>query len=119
LTPVVACTGSHRSACVGFFPGCDLDASRPQCRSLIAADSSVYFLNPEHLEGLVPPNELATFLGPEVTPDSFVAKAAGADAVWYYDASGPMDGGGVVGHDGRVAVSGCTALAQLTLVIYN
>jgi hypothetical protein len=67
---------------------------------------------------LVPAKELAAFLGPPTASDSFVVKAAKADAVWYYDASGKIDGR-FVGAEGIVAIQGCMALAQKTLAIYN
>jgi len=96
-----------------------MTAPRPACKVFSPADSSVYFLDPGRLVGLVPPKELAAFLGPPTARDSFVVKAARADAVWYYDASGETDDGRLVGQDGLVAIRGCVALAQKTLGIYN
>jgi hypothetical protein len=95
-----------------------MTAPRPVCKPLTAADSSAY-VDPAKLVGLVPANELAAFLGPPTARDSFVVKAARADAVWYYDASRKMDGGWLGGAEGIVAIQGCRALAQKTLVIYN
>jgi len=114
-----ACASARRSACVTYFPSCDMTAPRPACKVFSPADSSVYFLYPARLVGLVPAKELAAFLGPPTARDSFVVKAARADAVWYYDASGKIDGGRLVGEDGLVAIQGCVALAQKTLGIYN
>ena len=119
MTFLGACASAHRSACKGYFPSCEMKAPRPACRIFAPADSSVYVFDPALLEGLVPANELTTFLGNENATATFAAKAANADAVWYYDASGKIDGGMFVGEEGIVAIRGCTALAQLTLVIYN
>ena len=126
LTALIgACATAHRSACGRLFPSCDVTAPRPACKAFTPADSSVYFLDPARLVGVVPSNDLAAFLGPatagsavSVRRHSFAVKAARAEAVWFYDASGKTDGG-FVGEDGLVAIQGCAALAQLTLGIYN
>lgn len=117
---VAACTGSGRSACGGYFPSCDRDAPRPPCRSLTPADSSVYATDIRGLVGRVPEDELASFFGSEGATDPFLSNVAEADAVWYYDASGYSPEMGMrIGEEGIIAVNGCTALAQMTLVLYN
>ena len=96
-----------------------MNAPRPACKAITAADSSVYFLDPSRLVGLVSQKELAAFLpGPRTARDSFVVKAARADAVWYYEAHG-KSGGMMVGADGVVAIRGCMAVAERTLATYN
>ena len=45
--------------------------------------------------------------------------AAEADAVWFYDNSGRIDDGMMVGTEGLLALKGCTAIAQMVTVIYN
>ncbi len=115
-----ACASTHHSACVYYFPSCDMTAPRPVCRPVTPADSSAY-VNPAKLVGLVPANDLAAFLGPMTTTprDSFVVKAARADAVWYVDLTRKMDGGWLGGEEGIVALQGCSVVAYKTLAIYN
>ena len=90
---------------------------------LIPADSSVYQLDIDLLVGRIPPEELAGVIGTVDTPDTimgqFAARAAEAEAVWYYDGSGLMDNGLRIGEEGLIAISGCVAQAQQTLVIHN
>ena len=112
-----ACAGSRRSTCQSYFPSCDRKAERPPCETLTSPFGHV--LNPDRLVGRVPAGELASFFDPDVTPGSFMVRAAGADAVWYYDGSGRMDGGMVIGSEGLVALRGCEAVATFPLVIYN
>ncbi|MEM8559616.1 MAG: hypothetical protein AAGG50_17485 [Bacteroidota bacterium] len=67
----------------------------------------------------MPETDLASFFGPEVTPDSFMVRAANADSFWYYDGTGVMDGGLAIGSEELVALRGCDVIATFTLVIYN
>ena len=121
---VSACAGAHRSACDSYFPSCERDAPRPACQSLVPADSSVYALRLDLIVGRVPPDELARIVGTreEANPmtETFTARAAEADDVWYYDASGIMEGSNMrIGEEGLLALKGCVVLARQTLVIHN
>jgi hypothetical protein len=113
------CASWREAACGGQFPSCDRDAPRPSCEALIPADSTVYITDPKDLEGIVSSESLAEFAGSEGLPGSFAAKAAEADAVWFYDNSGRIDGGMMVGTEGLLALKGCIAIAQMVTVIYN
>lgn len=124
LLPLVsACAGTHRASCERSFPSCDRAASRPTCQTLTPANPTVYVVDPALLVGRISPDELVAVLGPADAPDTetgrFSRLAADADAVWYYDASGLMDNRMRIGEEGLLAIRGCVALAQQTLVIYN
>ncbi|MEM1042451.1 MAG: hypothetical protein AAGI91_07455 [Bacteroidota bacterium] len=64
-------------------------------------------------------DHVASFFGPEVTLDSFSVRAAGADSFWYYDGSGRINGGMMIGSEELLALRGCGVIATFTLVIYN
>ena len=112
-----ACAGSRRSACETYFASCEREAQRPPCETLTRPSGRPLAL--DRLVGRVSQKDLASFFGPHVTPDSFVARAADADAVWYYNGSGRMDGGTMIGSEFLVALRGCEVIATFTLVIYN
>src|SRR5690606_10016204 len=81
-----ACAGSRQSACESYFPSCDREAERPSCETLTWPSGQP--LAPDRFVGQVPEDDLASFFGPEVTPDSFMVRSSGADSFWYYDGSG-------------------------------
>ena len=119
LASLAACTGSRGAACEGYFLSCERNAPRPACQALTPADSTVHAVALDRLVGRVQQDDLAKFMGTHGAPESLAAKAAQADALWYYDASGRMDGGMRIGEEGIIAIQNCTVLAQMTLVIYN
>ena len=112
-----ACASSRQSACESYFPSCDRGAERPSCETLTWPSGQP--LDRDRLVGQVTEDYVASFFGPEVTPDSFSVRAAGADSFWYYDGSGRMDGGMMIGSEELVAIRGCDVIATFTLVIYN
>ena len=112
-----ACASSRRSACENYFPSCDQEAERPSCETLTWPSGQP--LAPERIVGRVPEHDLASFFGPDVTPDSFMVRAAGADSFWYYDGTGRMDGGMMIGSEELIALRGCDVTATFTLSIYN
>jgi hypothetical protein len=112
-----ACAGSRRSSCESYFPSCERNAVRPPCEALTSP--SGHPLAPDRLIGRVSLDDLSPFFGPDVPPDSFMVRAAEADAVWYYDGSGRMDDGMRIGQEVLVALRGCEVMAMFILVIYN
>ena len=119
LMPAAGCSSWWEVACAGQFPTCDRNAHRPDCEVLIPADTSVYITDIRDLEGIVSSESLAEFAASEGLASSFAAKAAEADAVWFYDNSSRLDGSMMVGTEGLLAVKGCTTIAQVATVIYN
>ncbi|HCI72736.1 MAG: hypothetical protein CL662_08445 [Bacteroidetes bacterium] len=63
--------------------------------------------------------EFKNFIGEEYSELYFSKESKGADSFWYYNNSGKMENGMMIGTEGVISLKGCGVMSEFTIVIYN
>ena len=114
LVLATGCTGGRALAPTGPQTVAEL---RDACVELDAADG--VFVRIDQITGRIDDADLDLSVGTAGgSSDAFDDAAAGADGVWFYDATERM-ATMLTGERGIVALTGCRIVAQQTQIIFN
>lgn len=117
----VACSSSKETYCKKYFKSCNKKAELPTCEQLVTVDSAKsQFVPPlNDLVATIEFSEVKKYVQETGDINSFSKNLKEDHTYWYYDNSGKIDGGMVVGTEGIVALKNCSVLSAYTIVTYN
>ena len=107
------CVGSKSSTCRNFFESCNKKTPLPPCESLVLYDSTANHMVPpiDDLVSEIDSLEFKNFIGEEYSELYFSKESKGADSFWYYNNSGKMENGMMIGTEGVISLKGCGVMS--------